>query len=71
MHINNPFKEILNDEKLPDEIKKRVMADIARLKNSTDITDLLLVKYPDIFSDIVDNKEIDSSKVNLDQNLSK
>ncbi|PIF70425.1 hypothetical protein CLU99_1160 [Flavobacterium sp. 2] len=47
------------------------MADIARLKNSTDITDLLLVKYPDIFSDIVDNKEIDSSKVNLDQNLSK
>ncbi|MFH6965055.1 hypothetical protein ACHRVK_20895 [Flavobacterium plurextorum] len=69
--MNNPFKEILNDEKLPDEIKKRVMADIARLKNSTDITDLLLVKYPDIFSDIVDNKEIDSSKVNLDQNLSK
>lgn len=69
--MNNPFKEILNDEKLPDEIKKRVMADIARLKNSTDITDLLLVKYSDIFSDIVDNKEIDSSKVNLDQNLSK
>ncbi|OXA95911.1 hypothetical protein B0A75_17730 [Flavobacterium oncorhynchi] len=69
--MNNPFKEILNDEKLPDEIKKRVMADIARLKSSDDITDLFLVKYPDIFSDIADTKEIDSSKINLDQNSSK
>lgn len=47
--MKNPFKELLNDKKLPEKIKDRVMADIELIRLSIDIADLFAVKFPDVF----------------------
>lgn len=54
--MKNPFKNIVLNEKLPDIIKVRVLDDINMIKLALDITDLLVVKYPDTIGDIIKNK---------------
>lgn len=54
--MGNPFKSIITNEKLPDIIKARVLDDINMIKLALDITDLLVVKYPDTLGDIIKNK---------------
>lgn len=51
--MENPFKSIITNEKLPDIIKARVLDDIDMIKLALDITDLLMVKYPATIGDIV------------------
>ena len=51
--MENPFRKILQDEKLPEIIKDRVMDDVALVKLSLDLADLLAVKYPNSLEDIL------------------
>lgn len=46
--MKNPFKEILNDEKLPEIIRSRVLNDVDLIRLSLDLSDLFLVKSPNI-----------------------
>ncbi|MBC9797533.1 hypothetical protein [Sinomicrobium weinanense] len=44
--MENPFKKIIQDEELPESIRGKVMDDIALIKLSLDVADLVAVKYP-------------------------
>lgn len=55
--MENPFKNIISNEKLPEIIKSRVLYDINMIKLALDMTDLLFVKYPDTIGDIIKNKK--------------
>ncbi|WP_223129415.1 hypothetical protein [Sinomicrobium weinanense] len=44
--VENPFKKIIQDEELPESIRGKVMDDIALIKLSLDVADLVAVKYP-------------------------
>lgn len=54
--MENPFKKIITNEKLPDKIRARVIDDINMIKLALDITDLLVVKYPDTIGNVIKNK---------------
>lgn len=58
--MKNPFKQVVNSEKLPDIIKDKVMDDINLVKLALDITDLLTVKYPETISTFL--KQSDNKK---------
>lgn len=49
--MENPFKRIINSEKLPDIIKNKVLDDINIIKLALDVTDLLAIKYPEAIDD--------------------
>lgn len=51
--IENPFKKLLDSEKLPEVIKQRVMDDVAILKLSLDMADLFAVKYPGSLEELI------------------
>ncbi|WP_166961447.1 hypothetical protein [Yeosuana marina] len=51
--MENPFKKVLHNEKLPEVIKKKVMSDIDLIKLTLDFTDLFAIKYPDAVNDIL------------------
>lgn len=51
--MENPFKKIITNEKLPDKIRARVIDDINMIKLALDLTDLLVVKYPDTISNVI------------------
>ncbi len=55
--MKNPFKEILEHEKLPEIIKDRVIKDINLINLSIDLADLFLVKNPDIVKTLFDEQE--------------
>jgi hypothetical protein len=57
--MENPFKQVIQSEKLPEIIKDKVMDDINFVKLALDITDLITVKYPDTI-----NSFLKSSKKN-------
>ena len=44
--MENPFKTIIASEKLPETMKQKVMDDIALIKLSLEVADLVSVKYP-------------------------
>ena len=45
--MENPFKKIAHPpQKVPEELKQKVMSDVARLKLFMDITDLFASNYP-------------------------
>ena len=44
--MENPFKTMLANEKLPETIKQKVMDDVALIKLSLEVADLVSVKYP-------------------------
>ena len=45
--MENPFKSIIENEKLPETMKKKVMNDIALIQLSIEVADLVSIKYPD------------------------
>ena len=51
--MENPFKDIARNKKVPEYIRKRVIDDIALIKLSIDLFDLAAVKYPDSIIDFV------------------
>ncbi|RAV29571.1 hypothetical protein [Sinomicrobium soli] len=44
--MENPFKKIIHNEELPDSLREKVMDDVALIKLSLDMADLVAVKYP-------------------------
>ncbi|KJD36265.1 hypothetical protein PW52_06640 [Tamlana sedimentorum] len=57
--MENPFKKVIHNEKLPDIIKERVMNDIDFVKLALDFTDLMVIKYPDAVADFLKNEDED------------
>lgn len=51
--MDNPFKEILHNEELPEVLKNKVLNDVAMIKLSIDMADLFVVKYPSTIIDLV------------------
>mgnify|MGYP003365248129 CR=1 FL=1 len=44
--MENPFKTIITNEKLPETIKQKVLDDIALVKLTLNVAELVSVKYP-------------------------
>ncbi|MCF8715641.1 hypothetical protein JM658_12465 [Joostella atrarenae] len=57
--MDNPFKKIISNEKLPESVKGKVMEDVDMIKLSLDIADLFMIKYPDTLTDILNLKDKD------------
>lgn len=45
--MENPFKQIIRDEKLPELLKQRVVDDIALIKLWLEFADLFAIQVPD------------------------
>lgn len=58
--MDNPFKKILQDEKLPDYLKERVIDNINFIKLSLDVTELYMVKVPQAITNAL--SDIDKKK---------
>lgn len=43
--MENPFKKILHNEKVPIALKEKVINDISLIKFSIDVADLYIIKY--------------------------
>lgn len=56
--MENPFKNIISHEKLPDKIKDRVMSDVESIKLMLEIADLTLVEYPSVVNSIFKQSKI-------------
>lgn len=50
--MENPFKKIISNEKLPSLIRERVLSDVASIKLVLDIADLTMIKYPSTIEEI-------------------
>ncbi len=55
--MENPFKKIIHDEELPQALRKKVMDDVALIKLSLDMADLITVKYPLTVNEILKIKD--------------
>lgn len=55
----NPFKEILENEQLPEEIRKRVINDIDLINLSLQMADLFVVKTPDFLASFFDRSQLE------------
>jgi hypothetical protein len=51
--VDNPFREILNQEELPVMLKEKIMNDISFIKLTIDVADLFTVKYPETFDNLL------------------
>ena len=51
--MQNPFKNIVENQQVPDILRERVMGDIRMIKLSLDLADLVAIKYPSTISDIL------------------
>jgi hypothetical protein len=60
--MENPFKEILHQEALPETLKDKIMNDISFIKLSIDVADLFAVKYPTIAGELFTMNEKKSKK---------
>jgi len=61
--MDNPFKSIIVNEKLPDTMKQKVMDDIALIQLSLEVADLVSIKYPETIKDFFGlGKKISSKK---------
>jgi len=55
--VENPFKKIIHDDELPQSLRKKVMDDVALIKLSLDMADLITVKYPLTVNEILKIKD--------------
>ncbi|PZD78232.1 hypothetical protein [Mesonia sp. K7] len=62
--MQNPFKNIINNEKLPDTLKNKVMNDIDLIKLSLDFTDLIAIKYPASLQELLNLKNKNKNNQN-------
>lgn len=51
--MENPFKQIIRDEKLPELLKQRVVDDIALIKLGLNFADLFAIQVPDSLNEII------------------
>lgn len=55
--MDNPFKKILQDEKLPDYLKDRVIDNLNFIKLSLDMSELYVVKIPQTIQSLLGDKD--------------
>ncbi|MFD0834898.1 hypothetical protein ACFQ0I_03920 [Mariniflexile aquimaris] len=56
--MENPFKKIASPpQEVPEELKHKIMADVARIKLFADITDLFTSNYPSAASAFFEKKK--------------
>ncbi|MGS2738823.1 hypothetical protein [Sinomicrobium sp. M5D2P17] len=60
--VDNPFKKIIHDEELPKSLREKVMDDVALIKLSLDLADLVAVKYPLTVNEILKLKDKPNKK---------
>lgn len=63
--MENPFKNIIENQQVPDLLREKIMDDIRMIKLSLDLLDLVTVKYPSSVLDILGSTEkINKNKKN-------
>jgi len=62
--MQNPFKNIIESQQVPDMLRDRVMADIRLIKLSLDLADLVSIKYPSSVIDLLGAAENPKKKKN-------
>ena len=60
--MDNPFKKILQDEKLPEYLKGRVIDNINLRQLSLDVSELFTVKLPKTISTLLNDEINDINK---------
>ncbi len=60
--MDNPFKKILQDEKLPEYLKGRVIDNINLIQLSLDVSELFTVKLPKTISTLLNDEINDINK---------
>lgn len=64
--MENPFKQIIQNEEVPLVLREKVMSDIRLIKLSLDMADLVAVKYPSSLVNLLDSamnkKKSDTNK---------
>lgn len=69
--MENPFKSIIVNEKLPEKMKEKVMDDIALIQFSIEVADLVSIKYPETIKNFFGFGEKISSKKEDIKNIKK
>jgi len=59
--MKNPFKKILTNHEVSNVLKNNILDDICMIRNTFDISDLFLIKYPGTLSDFYIRQEIAST----------
>lgn len=64
--MDNPFKQIIEHQQVPEVLREKVMDDIRLIKLSLDMADLVAIKYPssilDIFGSTTKKKDNDKKQ---------
>lgn len=50
--MENPFKNIIHNEKLPEALKDKVLSDVSAIRLILDIADLTMIKSPSSLDDL-------------------
>lgn len=53
MIMENPFKKIIEHQRVPEILREKVMDDIRLIKLSLDMADLITVKYPSSIMNLI------------------
>jgi len=51
--MENPFKQIIGNQAVPEVLRDKVMNDVRLIKLSLDMADLVSVKYPSSIMDLL------------------
>ncbi len=62
--MQNPFKNIVENQQVPEMLRDRVMGDIRMIKLSLDLADLVTVKYPSSIIDLLGASEKKKNRKN-------
>jgi hypothetical protein len=60
--MQNPFKNIVENQKVPEMLRERVMGDIRMIKLSLDLADLVAIKYPSSIADLLSATDLKKKK---------
>ncbi|MBB1140328.1 MULTISPECIES: hypothetical protein [unclassified Myroides] len=60
--MENPFKKILQDEKLPDYLKDRVIDNLNFIKLSLDVSELYTVQVPKVVESFIGDVDREEEK---------
>lgn len=62
--MQNPFKNIVENQQVPELLREKVMGDIRMIKLSLDLADLVAVKYPSSIADLLSARSSKKNKGN-------
>lgn len=65
--MENPFKNIIENQKVPEILRERVMNDVNMIKLSLDMADLFAVKYPSSIFNLIDTSSKQKNKKDSDK----